>query len=288
MRARRYVLCGDPIDTSPSPAMHNAGFAALNLPAHYGLLPIAADAEEKMDRLVEDVAGDTIAGANITTPLKEKLATRVELDPRAKRAGAVNTLWAERGTVRGTLTDIDGVRLPLESRGLLPLSRSVGATTPSQDPRIGVIIGSGGAARAAAIALDDLDCEVHLIARNVERAADLLRQVAPRRMGQVHTTDTSDELLSVCRVLIQATPVGKAGERHALALHLLRPASIAFEMLYLPSRTPFLASAAQAGAHTVAGWEMLLAQGRRSFQIWTGEEAPEEAMRVALRAQIDA
>ena len=88
--------------------------------------------------------------------------------------------------------------------------------------------------------------------------------------------------LSQASVIIQATPVGKAGEKHELDWSAVKEETIAFEMVYKPQQTPFLADAQKANCRIVEGWEMLLFQGAASLKIWTGRDAPVDAMKKAL------
>jgi shikimate dehydrogenase len=220
--------------------MHEAAFAALGIDAHYELREASTD---EAATVVDEVRAGRWRGANVTTPLKTHVAPLVALDPVAARCGAVNTLWWSGNVLRGDLTDVEGVRSPIIER--------VGASLSG----VAVVLGAGGAARAACVALESLGAEVWVWARRPEAAASML---------------------------VQATPVGRSGERHALPWEALPRRAIAFEMLYAPRRTPFVESAAAAGAEVVFGWEMLVAQGAASFARWTGQAAPVDVMRAAV------
>ncbi|MEE8408802.1 MAG: shikimate dehydrogenase [Myxococcota bacterium] len=263
-----YGLAGSPIDRSPSPAMHNAAFAALGIDAHYTLRPSGID---DVDTVLAELANGTWKGLNITTPLKAVLAPCVELDDVARRARAVNTLWRDGDRVCGTLTDVAGVTEPLR--------------TAAFRGGVGLIIGAGGAARAAVLALDALGTEVHVAARRGDRAADLLQILQPGKRATAHTLDDAAalaELFGSLNVVVQATPVGTGGDSHALPWEQAGDRLIAFDMVYLPRRTPFLIQAEACGCTTIAGIEMLLAQGAASFTVWTGRQAPVAVMRNAL------
>ncbi len=268
--------------------MHNAGFLTLGLNAHYALRPLGDDSAQGIDTfigaLLSDLREGKLQGANITTPLKEHVARHVVLHAGARRAGAVNTLWVEGGEVHGMLTDIDGVRAPVQARIQI-------RDAPIKP--IGIIIGSGGAARAATVALDELGYRVHLIARNISRAKTLLSELriatdipATPQVHSIHNRVQCTEVLSRSTLIVQATPVGRHGESHPFQFDTLTQQTIAFDMLYLPFMTPFLEEAAQHGAQIICGWEMLLAQGVKSFEQWTNKKAPVEAMRKALREQL--
>jgi shikimate dehydrogenase len=260
----RYALVGHPIAHSPSPAMHNAGFAALAIEARYELRPTQAD---EVPALLGELGRGLLAGANVTTPLKTIVAASVRLEGLAARARAVNTVWREGTNLVGALTDVDGVAEPLRALHLR-----------GEDA---LVLGAGGAARAAALALESLGLVVHVAARRLTQAESLLSELALRRPGRALALGDAAEVptaLSRCAVVVQATPASdlRLDWSHAQA------DTIAFEMLYRPARTLFLEGAQAAGARRIGGAEMLLAQGLRSFEIWTGRPAPREAMRLAL------
>jgi shikimate dehydrogenase len=254
--------------------MHNAAFAALGLDDHYELRPAgAADAPKVLDELTRGV----FAGFNVTTPLKTVLAPAVELRGPAIRARAVNTLWREGSRLVGTITDVDGVAQPLAALGV-----SGGEA---------LIVGSGGAARAAALALESLGLVVHLTARRPGEAQAILDTLGLARPGKVVALDDGAGLSALApslAVIVQATPLGREGPGPALPWERVTPGVVAFEMLYRPRVTGFLTAARQAGGRTVEGWQMLVAQGARSFELWTGRTAPRDVMSEAVLAKLAA
>ena len=189
----------------------------------------------------------------------------MSLTQDAARAGAVNTLWMKGKDLWGALTDVDGIRLPLEAAGYTS-GRAL-------------ILGAGGAARAACIALSIYDVPVDVAARVPERAEPLTKLAGNR--GQTLSIDTFRSLEQYS-LIIQATPVGRDGSHHNLLWASVRPKTIAFEMLYSSRHTPFLDAAKTHGCTLIQGWEMLLAQGARSFEIWTGQKAPVKTMENAI------
>jgi shikimate dehydrogenase len=265
----RYALFGSPIDKSPSPAMHNAAFAALGLDARYELRPAGAG---DVPALLAEMQS-TWRGANVTIPLKEALAGHVAPRGHAERAHAVNTLWRDGETLAGSLTDVEGVAEPLRAR------RFAGGPA--------LVLGAGGAARAAVLALEQLGCTITVAARRPSEAERLLRELGAK--GEAVALGDAAALaraLTRTRVLVQCTPVGRSGEVLPLAWDAVQPGVLAFEMLYWPPRTPFLEAAKQRGCEIIEGWEMLLAQGAAAFTLWTGREAPREVMGEALRADL--
>lgn len=273
MSPQRFALIGWPIDQSPSPAMHNAGFAALGLDARYEL---RSTTESELDQVFAELEQGVWQGLNVTTPLKSAVAARVETDELARRAGAVNTVWRDGTRLVGSLTDVLGVQRPLEHAGF-----SGGGEA--------LLLGAGGAARAAAVALGSMGTRVHVASRRQARASELLRHLSPAHAGlalPIGELDEERELVRRLDVIIQATPVRRASERHRLPWTSVKLGAFVLDMVYHPKRTAFLDDAQQAGARVLEGWEMLLEQGLAAFECFTGREAPREAMRRALLEKI--
>ncbi len=269
-----YALVGNPIDHSPSPAMHNAAFATLGMNAEYRLRP--AKGEDEVGAVLKELNFGKWAGLNVTTPLKEAVAPHVTLEGHAKRARAVNTLWRYGAEIHGALTDVDGILGPLRAHG-------------AKEGCDALLIGGGGAARAAAIALDELGCRLHVATRNPDKAREFLDDMKVEKPGDSMTLSSQEALNKACSasgIIIQATPVGSDGERHKIDWSSVRPDTVAFEMVYRPQETPFVADARKAGCRVVEGWEMLLAQGAAALKLWTGRQPPLDAMRAALLENI--
>jgi len=268
-----YALAGTPIDHSPSPAMHNAAFETLKMNAEYKLRP--ADTETA-EYVLAEIRHGKWAGINVTTPLKTVLAPMVQLQGHAIRAKAVNTLWRYGAEVHGALTDVDGIKLPLEEANF-------------SENKSALILGAGGAARAAAIALDEFGAKIHVAARNPNKAKEFLNLMEvkkPGTAGALKDTEFLKKILSSVDCIIQATPIGLNNETHDLPWNIVKPELIAFDMVYNPVETPFLKDATQAGCVTIPGWKMLLAQGAAALKIWTGRDAPLDAMTDALKTEL--
>ncbi len=267
----RYALVGHPIDHSPSPAMHNAGFKALGIDASYELRPTQPDG---FSAVIDALRSGALQGANVTTPLKSLAAAAFDASPLARRASSANTIYFADGSWRCESTDIDGVRHPLQTRGIK------GGEA--------LVIGAGGAARAAALALEQLGAIVHVAARRLHTAANLLEEVAPRPRGRslaLEDLPRDPHTLERVSLVVQATPVGLHGEELPVPWERFAPNPVAFEMLYRD--TPFIKAASKRGWVTIRGHEMMLEQGARAFELWTGQPAPREVMRDALSAALD-
>ena len=233
-------LLGWPTAHSLSPRMQNAGFRALGLDWAYVPLPTPP---ERLADAVRGLVALGFAGANVTIPHKQAvLAHCDEVDDVARQAGSVNTLVIREGRVLGSSTDGAAVTAGLDAAG-----------------RHAVVLGTGGAALAAAAALRDAGAEVETTGR--------------RDPGWPPPPDGID-------VLVNATPV-----KDALLVEP-RPSMQIVDLAYRADGTPtaLVEAARRAGCGVVVdGAEVLLLQGAASFERWTGLAAPVDAMREALR-----
>ena len=238
-------LLGRRIGYSASPAMQNAAFRAAGLDGwSYELFDV-----EPPD-LAAAVAALRLpgrAGANVTIPYKRVVAAMLDAtDPVAAEAGAVNLIRRDGERLLGANTDVEGVRAALAQVGY--------AGGPA------VILGAGGSARAAQVALAGAPVEV--VARDRwERRGELVR---------------------AAEVVVNCTPLGREGEAALAPGDLPRRAVV--DLVYARGGTPLTAAATAAGLRVADGWTVLLAQGAASFTAWTGLPAPIAAMREALAA----
>jgi shikimate dehydrogenase len=170
----------------------------------------------------------------------------------------------DTGQLHGTSTDGLGIVSPLRKRGEIK-GKSV------------IILGAGGAARAAAVALEERGARVRMLARNREKAVQVGAEVG------CAAGDLNVLLNTEWEILINATPVGGASlaEQTLVPKALLKKGATVFDMNYDPLETRLLREAAQAGCTVIGGFEMLLAQAAGQFEVWTGSAAPIEAMRSA-------
>lgn len=261
----RAAVLGLPVSHSLSPVMHTAGFAAAGLGPSWRYT--AVDCAE--DELEAFVAGldDSWRGLSLTMPLKE-VALRVadRVDPLATALGAANTL--ARGPQGWTAynTDAPGITDALTQAGAATAERMA-------------ILGGGGTARAALGAAVDLGAEVTVYVRRPEAGEDL-RPVA-HALGVPMTVETWGRAADAAAydVVISTVPKGGAD---ALAVAAWAAPTVVFDVVYDPWPTPLAESARRAGCPTVSGLDLLLAQGVRQFELFTGAAAPVEAMRAAL------
>jgi shikimate dehydrogenase len=247
-------VLGFPVGHSRSPAMMNAGFGELGLDWRYLKLPVPP---ERFEQTVRALFGSGYRGANVTIPHKlsaHDLAD--ELSDAARAIGAVNTLtFKDGGRITGDNTDAGG------------LLDAVGEPVP----RTALVLGAGGASRAAAWALAQAGAEVTVWSRTSERAAELAADLG---VGHSERPGPSD-------LLVNATSVGLRPGDSLDGLPLV-DARVVVDLVYGAAPTPVVRWAEERGARVVDGLEVLVRQGARSLALWTGEESPVDAMRRAV------
>jgi shikimate dehydrogenase len=274
-------LIGDPVEGSVSPAMHRAAFAEAGLDLEYLAERVTPDA---LPATFPDLVR-RFRGLNVTRPLKEAILPLLDgVGTEAAAAGSVNTVVvADDGRTQGRSTDGAGFLAAVRRVVDRPVGRAV-------------VLGSGGAARAVAMALAEDGAYVVTIGRNAAAGVRMVVHLADhgRRVRFEHSPWDAEAALAPClagcHLLVNATPVGGTDDPSASPLPArleLDPATTVVDLVYRPRRTALLARAAAAGCPTVEGIEMLIEQGARSFELWTGMQAPLEVMRRAAYEALD-
>jgi shikimate dehydrogenase len=238
--------------------MHNAAFRALGLEGWmYVKLPIPP---ERFAETVRALPASGYRGINVTIPHKEAaLALADDATPAAAAIGAANTLTFEDGRIEADNTDAHGF---LAALGESPAGRTA------------LVLGAGGSARAVAWALREAGAaRVSVWNRSPERAAALAAQ-----LGVEHTPDPGP-----ADILVNATSVGLHGSAADLPLARLGEPALVVDLVYAEDPPPVSAWGRERGARVVDGLEMLVGQGALSFSRWTGETAPMQDMRDAVR-----
>jgi 3-dehydroquinate dehydratase/shikimate dehydrogenase len=264
---RVYGVVGDPIAHSLSPVIMNAAFRRENVNAVY----LALHAKTLKD-LLTCVRQIPIHGISVTMPYKEAILPHLDnTDAHTTKIGACNTVVrAQDGKLYGFNTDAAGIVRPLERR----LNTLEGA-------RI-LVIGAGGAARAAVFGLKERGSEVYILNRTAAPAKKLSHQARARILKRADLKKVSFD------VIINATPVGMGNPRESPLQEQEINARYVFDMIYDPAETRFLKLARERGAQVIPGIEMFVHQAARQFEIWTGKPAPwDEMLRVVLLALQD-
>jgi 3-dehydroquinate dehydratase / shikimate dehydrogenase len=254
---RVYGVAGDPVAHSLSPAIMNAGFRRENVNAVY----LALHAKTLKD-LLACVREIPIHGLSITMPYKETILPYLDnTDSHTTKIGACNTVVrAQDGKLYGFNTDTSGVVRPLERR----LSTLQGAKI--------LVLGAGGAARAAVFGLAERGAEVFILNRSMEAAKKLARRAHARSIKRADLKKFAFD------VIINATPVGMGNKTETPLQEKEINARYVFDMIYDPAETRLLKLAKERGAQIIPGIEMFVHQAARQFEIWTGKPAPQDDM----------
>ena len=246
-----YGILGTHALSSRSPAMHNPFFEGIGKDAVY--VPFE---ESDLEAFVRGAKRLGVSGLSVTLPFKESILPFLdEVDDAAARIGAVNTVVVRDHRWKGYNTDVDGVEEPLA--GSIRYEEWKG--------RKAVVVGSGGAARAAVFALERLGAAVHVVARRKDKAASLAKEVGGGSGVLSELGDMSWDLL------VNATPVGSDdASSQTLPLASIESEQCVLDMVTSPEITPLIRRARDAGARTITGIEMLAAQAGHQDELWTG------------------
>jgi 3-dehydroquinate dehydratase/shikimate dehydrogenase len=265
-----YGVAGQPLHHSLSPVMMNTAFRRETVNAVF-----LAMQTTKVGDLLRLIAEVPLHGVAITMPLKQEIMKHLDrTDALSAKIGACNTVVrAQDGKLIGYNTDVLGVLRPLEQRLALRGTKVL-------------VLGAGGAARAAVFALVDKGAEVSILNRTPQTAQKLAREAGAKTIRREQLAKSSFD------ILLNATPVGMAGNKQQDILEEAElNARFVFDMVYDPVETPLLRMARKKGLQIITGAEMFVHQGAEQFQLWTGKPAPREEMwRVvthALRLQAD-
>jgi adenylyltransferase/sulfurtransferase len=252
-----YGVLGDRALESLSPAMHNRLFQRLARDAVY--VPFQ---EENLGAFVSAARELAVAGLSVTIPFKEAILEHLdEIDGVAARIGAVNTVVVRGGKWKGYNTDREGVLAPLEKLG-----------RPLAEKRA-IVVGAGGAARAAAHALKEKNASVLVLARREEKAAALAKAIGGDSGSLSQLASERWDLL------VNATP-------SSLSPPSISAESIVFDMVTVPEETALLKRARGAGAATVTGLEMLAAQAAPQAKLWLDTETEASELLGYARSQV--
>jgi shikimate dehydrogenase len=263
---RLLAVVGDPVAHSLSPRMHNAAAAALGLDAVYVALRVRP---EGLAQLVGALVAAG-AGLNVTVPHKRAVVGLLDEAPAVvRRTGACNVVWGWTGGLAGDNTDVAAVR------------GEVARLLAGRSPQRALVIGSGGSARAAAVAIADgwAGCVVEVLSRDARRSRDFVAWAAGAGVAAEPASGGAVDLV------VNATPLGlAAGDPLPLDEPGLRRsgACAVLDLVYVKRRTRFVRAALAAGMAAEDGRLVLLAQGAASFRRFLGVEPPLEVMRGAV------
>lgn len=255
--AKLFAVAGNPILHSKSPDMFHAAFSACSINGRY-----LRFASSNIEEIVRAARGMELSGLNITSPHKEEVLPFLDdVDEVARKLGAVNTIVFSQGKLRGFNTDIEGVKKAILFHGV------------TMGEKKALVLGAGGAAKAAVCALVTEGAKVTLINRTFEKAQSIARTFSCR----VAPMEAIAEELEDTDILISCLSEG---------IHFVPSRSLRKDLLVLDAHykeeTPLVRVAKIKGCTIIDGREWLLYQGAYAFSHFTGQEPPVTAMRKAL------
>lgn len=275
-----FGILGYPLGHTLSPPMQEAGFEAIHRKAFYLVMELSPKSFRTAMKGLHQ-KNFQLSGFNVTVPYKETVIPYLDkLESSAKLIGAVNTVYRKGGKWIGANTDAYGFYEALNRETeFLPVGRNV------------LILGAGGSARAVVYALaQNRVRQITIVNRTKNRASKIIRDFSAKfRRTEFKAIDFSSEdlkeTLNQSDLIVNATSVGLKPKDASLIPGKLIPSGkrkLFVDLIYRPAKTTFLREAAKKGHKTVNGLSMLLYQGAKSFECWTGKKAPIVMMEKAL------
>ncbi len=276
-------IIGHPIKHSYSPLMHNLSCEINKL--EYIYLPFDVPISE-LKSAIRGVTALGIAGLNVTVPHKERILPFLhDVSEEASVIGAVNTIHNDNGTLRGYNTDVHGVNVSLEKFKERLADAEV------------TVIGAGGGARSVLYSLirNFRVRRINIVNRTIEKAESLKEYFhAKMHFEKLKTYELMPpdlvELFSRSTLIVNASAIGMfpdVDDTPTAIPESFNENQIVFDLVYNPVKTKFLALAESRGAETIDGLTMLIEQGAKSFEIWTGAEMPKEQVLSAIKTAIE-
>ncbi len=271
---QRVGIIGWPLTTTFSPAMHNAAFQALGMDWVYDKMAIPPD----IARLgVLEPQRHGYVGINVTIPHKEEVMRHIVPDKLAQAVGAVNTI--DFRTMTGTNTDVGGFITDLAANGVELTGKRV------------LVLGAGGAARAAVVGLTGAGASVMVVNRSIERARAMVANLSLSNLMMKADALTLDEAVESGDIdlIVNSTPAGMFPnlDESPWVYGVPFPQDVTvYDMIYRPAQTRLMQQAEEHGGRGIGGLGMLVYQGAAAFKLWTGVEPPIEVMFEAARQEL--
>ncbi len=272
--ARWACVIGFPVKHSLSPAMHNAAFQALGIEAQYDAREVRPD---ELEATVQRFREPACLGANVTAPHKQAIIPLLDdLADEARRLGAVNTVIQRDGRLLGDNTDAAGLQRWFREAGILLAGRDA------------LVLGAGGAARSAVLALARAGAHSVLVlnrtpARATTLVADLASSVPGTELSAGNIAAATAPAARGYAAVINATSLSHQGGTPEMHPSWFGAGCIAVDLAYNPPRTGFMRAARDAGARTENGLGMLVHQAVLAFERWTGQTPPVSVFAEAAR-----
>jgi len=267
---KTFAVIGDPIDHSLSPTIHNAAYRELEIECTYIAYKVN---KGDLATGIESLKKIKIAGFNVTIPHKIEMMKYLDnVDDNCKKIGAVNTVLNDDGILRGFNTDMDGFLEPIKRKEI-----------PIKDSKI-LLLGAGGASRAIIAGFQKENAKDIVIANrtkeNGERLAKFSNEIGLD--ARAIYLEEMNVLESKFDFIVNATSLGLNGEKNIIPSNLMDEQTNVYDIVYKPLKTDFINTAKEKKCRIIYGYEMLLGQAIRSFEIWLEQKAPYEAMKRSI------
>jgi len=289
-----YGIIGYPLGHTLSPAMHNSGFDANGINAVYLPFPM-----KSLINIKYSMKQFGIKGLSVTIPHKINIKRALDqVDPLAIQVGSVNTImWGKSGLLTGYTTDGDGAVDAIKNHGFKIEGKNI------------LVIGSGGSSRSIIFSLlKENPQKLGILARNIHTTRSIVRGVHSLRKYPEIEIFYSDEkkqpkiqhkyerqlndtsMIKTYDMIIQTTPMGMTGHpdsmQSPLSADFIGKGQVIFDIVYNPELTPFVKLAKKKKLEVIPGYKMLLYQGVRQFELFTGTKAPVSVMEKALKVEL--
>jgi shikimate dehydrogenase len=267
---KSFAVIGDPINHSLSPNIHSAAFRELNLDSSYIGYRIP---KGELESGIEGLKKIKINGFNVTIPHKiETMKYLDKMDESCSVIGAVNTVVNNDGVLKGYNTDMDGFLEPIKKRDIQIKGKKI------------LLLGAGGAARAiiAGMAKEKAE-EVNIVNRtqnNAMKLSEFAEKIGLKT--KIKNLEELNQEIEKFDMIINSTSIGLKNETNPISFDRVNQKTIVYDIVYSPMNTDFIKRAKEKKLEVIYGYEMLLGQATRAFEIWHGMEAPYNAMKKAL------
>ena len=267
---KTFAVIGDPIDHSLSPTIHNAAYRNLDLECTYIAYKIS---KNELETGIQSLKSIKISGFNVTTPHKVEIMNWLDdIDESCKLVGAANTVVNDNGFLKGYNTDMDGFLEPIKNREISINDSSI------------LLIGAGGASRAIMAGLAKEHAKKIIIINRTETNAKKLAEFGIKLGLDSETISIQDlkKLNADFNLIINASTLGLKNEPNMIPSKLMNSETVVYDIVYKPVNTELIKEAKNMNAKIIYGYEMLLGQASRAFEIWLKQKAPYEAMKKSI------
>ena len=267
---KTFAVIGDPIDHSLSPIIHNSAFRELDLDYTYIAYKIP---KNELSYGLDALKKIKITGFNVTIPHKIDIMKFLDyMDEDSKTIGASNTVINQNGILTGYNTDMQGFLEPIMQREINIKNSNV------------LLFGAGGAARAIAVAFAKQNAKkITIVNRTLERGKEIKELVSKLGLNSdVINFEDFDGDENKYDFVVNSTSIGMKNENFPISVELIDENSVIYDIVYKPINTDLIKKAKNVNALIIYGYEMLLGQAVKSFEIWTDKKAPYDIMKKAI------